>query len=133
MVPINSASQFKSFLSDLKEWRNYPCFKLYAKFPNLCNSVMDYGTWYYKNGNPRMSGCSIIEYYLPYLEAGLAPYYIEELIPLEINGKVTIKERSILTYVPFDEVVFYGAELFSLEKENEFLEWRKSKATSEYK
>lgn len=131
MIPINSASQFKTFLTDIKEWHNYPCFKLYAKFPNLHNSVMDYGEWHNESRTQGCHSIDVIEDYRPYLEAGLAPYYIEESTPLEANGKIITKERSILTYAPFDQVVFYGTELFSLEEEKEFLEWRKSKAASE--
>lgn len=136
MIPINSASQFESFLTELKVYTqsidgsDYPCFKLYAKFPNQHNSVINYGEWHNERGGGS-SGIYTDERYLPYLEAGLAPYYIKESTPLEVNGKIITKERFILTYAPFDQVVFYGAELPYSEHEKKFLEWRKSKAASE--
>lgn len=135
MIPINSAYQFESFLRELKvytqsiagSYYDYLGFKLYAKFPNQHNSVMDYR---FSESNTVSSDTGRVCYeYIPYLEGRLVPYYIEESIPLEINGKVITKEKNILTFVPFDQVKYYGVELTGYEQE--FLEWRKSKAASE--
>lgn len=128
MIPINSASEFKSFLDDLREWTSfkygntnkYLAIKLYAKFPqHQHNSVMDYGD----------RGTMIRSEYVKCLEGGLAPYYIMEPTPMETNGTIITKERYIFTYAPFNQLTFYGVEVKHFEEQ--FLEWRASKSSSE--
>lgn len=63
------------------------------------------------------------------LKVGLVPYIINEQTVLENNGEAIIKEREIFTYAPCDQVVFFGVDIYF--NEQEFLEWRASKSSSE--
>lgn len=137
MIPINSASEFKSFLDDLREWTTfcwpyshtyYSRFTLYAKFPDCqYNSYMNYGETYDEKGKTIIHPYVLFDYEV-LLKGGFVPYNINEQTVLENNGEAIIKERKLFTYAPCDQVVFFGVDV---DDEQEFLEWRASKSLSE--
>lgn len=139
MIPISSADQFLTFLEQLREFtdidylNSFYRFRLYAKFPEQQNSVIDYGLEFNENGfNVNYHPYLVMDCFMPYLNNGLVPYYIKETTTQTVNGSIINNERTILTYVPASEVKFYGVEIqgnydYDDSRNKEFLTWKEAK------
>jgi hypothetical protein len=146
MIPISSADQFLTFLDQLKEFTKdyynldqdggYFRFKLYAKFPGQQNSVIDYGRELNEKGSANWYNdhTAVCDFFLPYLEGGLVPYYIKETTAQMVNGSIVMNARTILTYAPVSEVKFYGVEIIGENgdwvpdtSDEKFLTWKEAK------